>query len=466
MSVFEEFTVSIQPPPNTKDMRRRTYSNKMACEDMDYNSMEPLFFGMEDIQEDFYDDNLGKDLFKKFELSLLPTPPRSPKHEPFPSDTGDQVERNLQRVSKVLLDENDPISRTMVDCTCFNASNLIQDCMWSAPGLLAAGLLSPADIKKAGGKSLSPPSSPEAETNSCHKKEECSQKISSKVDINSNECVDPAAVFPYPVSCEPKPLSHRPSQVSLGSVAETPSPSESDDDEEDEEEIDVVTVDKSGGQRHRRVAPPSSAAAAAAAAASRRFSAHVATMHNYSNTTGNPAPPSYSAPQSPSALSNHHCHKRSRPLSMPGSPQPPSKRPRSIIHSTDLGKVVQKLNQRSINHHGSHLHHQHISHSASTSQSPSSDSEDSCDGSKRAQHNVLERKRRNDLKYSFQRLKDTVPELSRQDRAAKVVILRKSADYIRSLGGKHGSLVKEEEKQRRIHEHLLKKLNQLRRECY
>jgi len=53
--------------------------------------------------------------------------------------------------------------------------------------------------------------------------------------------------------------------------------------------------------------------------------------------------------------------------------------------------------------------------------------------SKRLTHNVLERKRRNDLKASYQDLRENIPELSHQERAPTAQILQKAVDYIEYL---------------------------------
>lgn len=89
---------------------------------------------------------------------------------------------------------------------------------------------------------------------------------------------------------------------------------------------------------------------------------------------------------------------------------------RDISIPSDLRRVAQKLK----------------SSFGSCSQN-SSDSEDMCETGKRTQHNVLERKRRTDLKNSFFHLRDSVPELEGQERAPKVVILRKASQYINRL---------------------------------
>ena len=120
----------------------------------------------------------------------------------------------------------------------------------------------------------------------------------------------------------------------------------------------------------------------------------------------------------------------------------------------NLKKVAQRLKMSSTHHH-----HRGSSHHSSRN---SSDSED-CEG-KRAQHNVLERKRRNDLKSNFLRLRDNVPDISSQERAPKVVILKKSADYISSLHRNYKELEAEREHQRRRMERLKQRIKELRRE--
>ena len=61
----------------------------------------------------------------------------------------------------------------------------------------------------------------------------------------------------------------------------------------------------------------------------------------------------------------------------------------------------------------------------------------------RASHNVLERRRRVDLKNSFERLRECVPNLECQEKSPKVVVLRKAADFIRVLSHREHELEKE-----------------------
>ena len=75
--------------------------------------------------------------------------------------------------------------------------------------------------------------------------------------------------------------------------------------------------------------------------------------------------------------------------------------------------------------------------------------------SKRATHNVLERKRRNDLKTSFHVLREEVPELKDNERAPKVTILRKAKDFVDKLRKDETRLLAELSKERRRNEELL-----------
>lgn len=91
---------------------------------------------------------------------------------------------------------------------------------------------------------------------------------------------------------------------------------------------------------------------------------------------------------------------------------------------------------------------------------PSSDSEDV---EKRKEHNDLERKRRNDLKSSFQMLRKQVPDLQNNDRAPKVLILRKAAEHIRQLTSTFGHLDRVQRMEGVKNAELQRKLQQLQR---
>ena len=84
-----------------------------------------------------------------------------------------------------------------------------------------------------------------------------------------------------------------------------------------------------------------------------------------------------------------------------------------------------------------------------------STSDEEGDISKRATHNVLERKRRNDLKTSFHVLREEVPDIKDNERAPKVTILRKARDFVDKLKLDESKLLAELEKERRRNQELL-----------
>lgn len=97
---------------------------------------------------------------------------------------------------------------------------------------------------------------------------------------------------------------------------------------------------------------------------------------------------------------------------------------------------------------------------SSSSRSSSSDSED-CE--KRSQHNSMERKRRDDLRYAFQTLRENVPDLKDNPKAPKILILNQAATYVHQLtttGQNLEQTLKQETKRR--HE-LQRRLLQLQR---
>jgi hypothetical protein len=197
----------------------------MSIVEMSLDEFEACFF-RDEMDEEFYEDSLSKDLFKKFELLTPPqTPPQSPPHNPFPPDiitkktTVDvcleQVRSRINPLAcvDVCLSDSSPCLPDD-ECSMNLVSNLIQDCMWSGPCLAAAGLLSPDSIKPK--KILK-----DITQHNCSKS---NSSVSSCTEINSGQCVNPAAVFPYQAETVKKLEAV---SFNLGSVAETPSPSES-----------------------------------------------------------------------------------------------------------------------------------------------------------------------------------------------------------------------------------------------
>ncbi len=82
------------------------------------------------------------------------------------------------------------------------------------------------------------------------------------------------------------------------------------------------------------------------------------------------------------------------------------------------------------------------------------------DGTRRASHNVHERRRRNDLNISFQILRGQIPELEDNQRAPKVTILIEAAEYIKEIR------VKEEDMQSRLAREVRRESKLLQRLAY
>ena len=76
----------------------------------------------------------------------------------------------------------------------------------------------------------------------------------------------------------------------------------------------------------------------------------------------------------------------------------------------------------------------------------------------RVSHNDLERKRRDELKRKFDCLRAVIPEIESNERAPKVVILKKASAYVALLQGQENALRVEKENVRKINGMLMQKL--------
>jgi len=90
---------------------------------------------------------------------------------------------------------------------------------------------------------------------------------------------------------------------------------------------------------------------------------------------------------------------------------------------------------------------------------------DSDPETRRATHNVLERKRRIDLKKSFERLRECVPNLEKIDKTPKVIVLKKAANHIEDLKREEKELDEQKQKLRQRNEDLMRKLELLKAVC-
>ncbi|XP_015354058.1 LOW QUALITY PROTEIN: N-myc 2 proto-oncogene protein-like [Marmota marmota marmota] len=212
------------------------------------------------------------------------------------------------------------------------------------------------------------------------------------------------------------PRPHRPpgdpSAESSPDSQQSPGVDEVDEEEDEEEEIDVVTVEKScktGGTTFTLTVSPKNTALGLGREQSRELilqrSVPIYQQHNYA------APSPY----------------------VESEDAPPQKKIKREVSPHPLKSVI---------------------HPKGKSFSPrKSDSEDSV---RRRNHNILERQRRNDLRSSFTTLRDHVPELVKNEKAAKVVILKKACEYVHYLQAKEHQLLMEKEKLQARQQQLLK----------
>ncbi|KAF1383176.1 hypothetical protein PFLUV_G00128580 [Perca fluviatilis] len=387
--------------------------------DYDYDTVQPYFF-VDGEEEDFYLPprsqllpGPGEDIWKKFEL--LPTPPLSPSRRPSLSDATLSAAEHLEAVSELLGERCGPSAA-------FLQSFIIQDCMWSS-SFAAATKLEKAVSERLASLRARQNSSGTDSANGAADGEADQQVSSSRVnpgylqDLHTapTDCIDPSVVFPFTSLREKSgrgAATEVESELCLDSPPLTSSDSESEEEEEEEaeekdseeDEIDVVTVD-----RRRRASRRSHAGRVPDTSAPLVLKrCHVNFhQHNYAAQQPSPAPALRPAPG-----------KRMKSESSGGGSSP--------------------------------------------SPSPRSDS-GSDDGAKRRTHNVLERQRRNELKMSFVALRDEVPAVAGNDKAAKVAILKTATEFIFEIREDERRLVAAKDALRKRSRELRHRLKQLRK---
>ncbi|XP_055667052.1 N-myc proto-oncogene protein [Falco peregrinus] len=431
--------------------------------DLEFDSLQPCFYPDED---DFYlcgPDSAppGEDIWKKFEL--LPTPPLSPsraglqEHPPGGASVpwggaalgGCRPADPLDWASELLLlppeadlwggSDGGDFFETGLGVTNNLNSIIIQDCMWS--GFSAREKLERAVSEKLQGKppAAAPPPTPGAAAASGPAAASGRPELGGAVP----ECVDPAVVFPFPVNKReaaagrtaaaaggwaqrggrpPRPAGDSRASSSSGDDTLSDSDDEDEEEEDEEEEIDVVTVEKRRSSSNKAVTT-------------------LTITVRPKNTTF----PSVRTQQNELILKRcapiHQQHNYAAPSPyMESEEAPPQKKLK-----TEVPRPVKPTIQPK-----------------SKSSSPrNSDSEDS---ERRRNHNILERQRRNDLRSSFLTLRDHVPELVKNEKAAKVVILKKATEYVHSLQAEEQKLLLEKEKLQARQQQLLKKI-EYKRTC-
>ncbi|KAI1902060.1 hypothetical protein AGOR_G00040830 [Albula goreensis] len=390
--------------------------------DYDYDVVQPYFYF--DNEEDFYHQQHSQlqppapseDIWKKFEL--LPTPPLSPSRRPSLSSLFPSTADQLEMVTEFLGD--DVVNQSFI-CDAdysqsFLKSIIIQDCMWS--GFSAAAKLEKVVSERlASLQAARKDSSASSSTDSIPSRSSHNVNYLQDINTSASECIDPSVVFPYPLTENPKSGKTTPPS-GLALPLDTPpnsgsssSDSDSDDDEdeeeeEEEEEIDVVTVEK------RKTVKRSDASG-------------VPSRQHHS-------PLVLKRCHVPIHQHNYAAHPSTR------NEQPAVKR----IKFESSSRVLKQ-----------------ISNNRKCTSPRTSDSEDN---DKRRTHNVLERQRRNELKLSFFALRDEIPEVANNEKAAKVVILKKATECIFSMQSDEQKLISLKEQLRKKSEQLKHRLEQLR----
>ncbi|XP_012708664.2 transcriptional regulator Myc [Fundulus heteroclitus] len=414
--------------------------------DYEYDSLQPFFY-YDNEEEDFYPEQPqppapSEDIWKKFEL--LPTPPLSPSRRPSLSSLFPSTADQLEMVTEFLGDDvvNQSIICDADYSQTFLKSIIIQDCMWS--GFSAAAKLKKvvserlASLHAARKDAAAAAAVDPAVAAAWRLNSSSSSSYLQDLNTSASECIDPSVVFPYPVAETPKQAAGTVPSKDLG--LETPtnsgsSCSDSDDDadeddeeeedddeeeEEDEEEIDVVTVEKRHAVKRSDPSPLENRHASPLVLKRCHVSTH---QHNYA--------------AHPSMRSEQPAVKR---LKLESSSS-------SII--TGGGGGGGGTSSRVL---------KQITSNRKCSSPRTSDTEDY---DKRRTHNVLERQRRNELKLSFFALRDEIPEVANNEKAAKVVILKKATECIYSMQSDEQRLLTLKEHLRRKSELLKQRLAQL-----
>lgn len=436
--------------------------------DMDHlDHYQHYFYDDHDPDEDFFKSTApSEDIWKKFEL--VPTPPMSPIRAVegsakvgmlYPS-LGDKLEWVSQFLGQDDEQQETPCRVTPATESFGNLSSIIiQDCMWS--GFSAGQQLE--RVVAAGERQAKLAGAPVVTPSPVGKVGQCGPGDAPPLTGLAADCVDPGAVFTFPLSGACK------KQVSSGSESHSESSDDDDDKEEDEEEIDVVTVEHKQQRKPRRLVNRRKPVTITVRAnpldpGMKRF--HISIhqqQHNYaapSPDTVSPAPepprkrvrPETAAhgalncllqPQpgnAPLNLDSRKCHRSESP-NFCASPPPSSPSPSSPSSSSQTSPVKS-------------LPPSHLS-------SPqSSDCEDT---DKRKAHNFLERKRRNDLRSRFLSLRDEIPGLADCPKTPKVAILTRATEYLQQLHTSEKQKTLERKQLKAKHLQLLQRLAQLKR---
>uniref|UniRef100_UPI00358FF995 N-myc proto-oncogene protein-like n=1 Tax=Myxine glutinosa TaxID=7769 RepID=UPI00358FF995 len=369
-----------------------------------------------DCETSFYQPPGAADIWKKLDYDLL-TPPLSPSRcdldfllssetwswgsvADLCGDAGSSKDSQLQASDALdflssLLEEHDEAP----DSESEQCPEVLQDCMWGASSCYE--LPEPA-LKE----SAATPPTPTTDPALLPAGSECDQDSRAPSEGSSDSSSVSADESPCP---EPRgrgrprkqPLCRPPSGL------DTPSDSE--------EEIDVVTVEKLQSSGYR-------------------------TCQKNTNTAGTRIPPQRTIPPRIAVtLPIHQQHN----YAAPSPPSPPAKRPRHDTQRSTGPRACRWVMQDGRMSWGSSTAAGCMSRQSSAG---SSGSDSSDDLERRRTHNILERQRRDSLRSCFTRLREQLPDLRHQPRAAKVAVLRRAAEHARALQAEENRLHAEQKR--------------------
>ncbi|KAJ8289394.1 hypothetical protein GJAV_G00000770 [Gymnothorax javanicus] len=371
---------------------------------------EHYFYDGDDAEEDFHKSTApSEDIWKKFKL--VATPPPSPARTadgcaisyPSPGDTLEWMSQFLGQ------DEQSPGPCKIDTADIFgNLSSIInQDCMWGGFS---------ARERQCGSAQMKAPLSTQTGAQS---------QDSTSLGTLLADCVDPAAVLPYPYS---HGISRK-KQASSGSELHT--------DSSDDEEIDVVTVE--GKQKNGRSSSLAIGGGRMPVTITVRADPHDPEMklfhvsvHQQQHNYAAPSPASETEADHPQPLpppTKRVKQEPGYPLQCLGPAPSPSERTAPIFNPAPFGLT---------------------------------DSSDSEDSDRRKAHNILERKRRSDLRSRFLALRDQIPGLASGAKTAKVVILTRATELLQQLQATERRDAQERRRLRARQKQLLGRLSKLK----
>ncbi|KAL1765188.1 S-Myc [Sigmodon hispidus] len=417
----------------------------MICKnsDLEFDSLKPCFYPEEDDIH-FGGRNStppGEDIWKKFEL--LPAPQLSP--------SGALAEHSLEPMNwattEMLLPEAD-LWGNPAEEDAFGlggvrglVSNpvILQDCMWS--GFSTREKLESAVSEKLPEGYGSLAARPSTSAPGAAAASSAGHAHSGRASVGrgkatwltelahlDSERVDPAVVFFPVIKSKWVPIPAIPARAGTASTAVScgdhqafstsreDTLSNSGTEEEDEEEIDVVTVEETLSSKTvtrlpTAARPKKAALGPGRAQPSRLILKRGVLIHEQHN---------YAAPPLPYVDSEDTpLRKKLKSQASPGPRKSflPLKPMRLGPSNTDLEDLERRRN-----------------------------------------HNMMERQRRESMRSSFLILRDLVPELVHNEKAAKVVILKKATEYIHTLQADEYRLLVEREKLHAKQQQLLKKI--------